>query len=505
MPENPLLQWTVDAKRALHHAEQLSLHANKLVDGTSAVLDTAETLIPKGTFLKDALKAQVALLEQVGAGCYAVEERSRLEFEVFYLIILDVTDGEILIKELDNLDLQLNDILAHLKSAPLDPGFDAVNEPELQHDPPRKTLHDFVDEQGIEGLKAQLRQAIDEVQVYSLIDPTNNLQESHEYLSSSLANLSAEIKELRILVETIQLPTILPPLSPSTESPKPSETQLYTTYREKQAYHAQQLASLLFELMEHFDQTSSALKQYDSPLGRAPNIDPEHLEILSRDASQVHDVLEIMEGHVGEIEHCSQVLQSHVDFIEDTYTGITNTFAQIEEYGKLRLPGHLATVKEFELQVVSHKEHIQTLKQELFNLVEYYTKFSTAYTALLDEVRRRASAQILAANYVNTVVAELNNLYQQEVTARREFMNLHADYLPVDLWRGMYDSPPRSIVHTEKGGVLPILRDQMKRRGSAGMERRRSGQPALSGSSESAGRRSLDSSGRRSGENSARR
>jgi autophagy-related protein 17 len=61
--------------------------------------------------------------------------------------------------------MELNHVLARLKALTLDPGFDAVNPPELRQNPPRKSLHDFVDEQGIEELKAQLRQAIDEVQV----------------------------------------------------------------------------------------------------------------------------------------------------------------------------------------------------------------------------------------------------------------------------------------------------------------------------------------------------
>ena len=69
------------------------------------------------------------------------------------------------IKDLDSLDIDLNEILGRLKTVPLDPGFDAVNAVELRLNPPRKNLHDFVDEQGIEDLKAQLRQAIDEVQV----------------------------------------------------------------------------------------------------------------------------------------------------------------------------------------------------------------------------------------------------------------------------------------------------------------------------------------------------
>ena len=75
------------------------------------------------------------------------------------------------------MDIDLNEVLGQLKSVALDPGFDAVNAVELRHNPPRKSLHDFVDEQGIEDLKAQLRQAIDEVQVasYSLTQVTIGL------------------------------------------------------------------------------------------------------------------------------------------------------------------------------------------------------------------------------------------------------------------------------------------------------------------------------------------
>lgn len=84
MPDNPLLQWTLDAKRALQQAEQLSSHANNLVRDSAASLDTAESLEPKCVFLSDALRGQVGLLERLGQGCYAVEEHARREFEVCF-------------------------------------------------------------------------------------------------------------------------------------------------------------------------------------------------------------------------------------------------------------------------------------------------------------------------------------------------------------------------------------------------------------------------------------
>jgi hypothetical protein len=82
MPENALLRWTLDAKRALQQAEQLSSHANNLVSDSVAGLDRAHAYIPKCVFLRDALKSQVALLGRLGGGCYGVEENARKEFEV---------------------------------------------------------------------------------------------------------------------------------------------------------------------------------------------------------------------------------------------------------------------------------------------------------------------------------------------------------------------------------------------------------------------------------------
>lgn len=84
MSDNLLLRWTLDAKRALQHAEQLSSHANNLVSDSSAGLDRAESLVPKCLFLKEALKGQVGLLERLGGGCCTVEELARREFEVSF-------------------------------------------------------------------------------------------------------------------------------------------------------------------------------------------------------------------------------------------------------------------------------------------------------------------------------------------------------------------------------------------------------------------------------------
>lgn len=162
---------------------------------------------------------------------------------------------------------------------------------------------------------------------------------------------------------------------------------------------------------------------------------------------------------------------------------------------------------DFEARAALHRDHISTLKQEMFNLVEYYTKFSVAYEALLGEVRRRGEVQQHTGILVSEIAQKLTSLHDQEIRTRQGFMDKHAAFLPEDLWRGIYDPPTRFSVHAEEGGVLPLLRDMGgKRLSSAGMERRRSGQVGgLGGSGESSGRRSVDSGGRRSAEIQPRR
>jgi len=214
-----------------------------------------------------------------------------------------------------------------------------------------------------------------------------------------------------------------------------------------------------------------------------------------------------MEDHVREIEHSSDILQTHALEVTATYTETTSVFAQLEDYGRVRLPQHLLCVRDFEARAALHRDHISALKGEMFNLVEYYTNFSMAYEALLAEVRRRGEVLQHTGILVTEIAQKLGSLYEQEVRARQGFMDKHAAFLPEDLWRGIYDPPARFSVHAEEGGVLPLLRETGgKRLSSAGMERRRSAQVvAMGGSGESSGRRSVDSGGRRSTEIQPRR
>lgn len=72
-----------------------------------------------------------------------------------------------MLMDLDHADDRLNRTLEALRNSIVDPAFNMPN-PESE-DPnlmtKTRTLHDFVDDEGIENLKSRLRHSIDQVQV----------------------------------------------------------------------------------------------------------------------------------------------------------------------------------------------------------------------------------------------------------------------------------------------------------------------------------------------------
>ena len=57
--------------------------------------------------------------------------------------------------------MKLNDILSRLRQTEVDRAFQVADDEES------RTLHDFVDDEGVENLRSQLKNAIDQVQVIS--------------------------------------------------------------------------------------------------------------------------------------------------------------------------------------------------------------------------------------------------------------------------------------------------------------------------------------------------
>lgn len=72
-----------------------------------------------------------------------------------------------MLTELDNADNRLNQTLEVLRNSIVDPAFNVSNlgSEDTTSMTKTRTLHDFVDDEGIENLKSRLRHSIDQVQV----------------------------------------------------------------------------------------------------------------------------------------------------------------------------------------------------------------------------------------------------------------------------------------------------------------------------------------------------
>lgn len=73
-----------------------------------------------------------------------------------------------MLMELDNADDRLNKTLEVLRNSIVDPAFNMHNPGDEDSNlvVKTRTLHDFVDDEGIENLKSRLRHSIDQVQVW---------------------------------------------------------------------------------------------------------------------------------------------------------------------------------------------------------------------------------------------------------------------------------------------------------------------------------------------------
>lgn len=73
-----------------------------------------------------------------------------------------------ILADLDNADDKLNRNLELLRNSLVDPGFNTARNLDGDGSERRlRTLHDFVDDAGIEDLKSRLRHSIDQVQVWN--------------------------------------------------------------------------------------------------------------------------------------------------------------------------------------------------------------------------------------------------------------------------------------------------------------------------------------------------
>ncbi|KAI9776257.1 MAG: autophagy protein 17 [Geoglossum umbratile] len=435
-----LIAHLVASKRSLSSID-LVWRANELVTSARAALEESVILGARSGFLKQGIAGQVKVLRWVRDGIEDVAREGHVEFEA-------------VLRELDAADARLRRTLDILRSTTVEPGFRPAN------DEP-KTLHDFVDGQGVDNLKASIRNSIDQV------------QEAQKDFSYSISCFDSDLLAVEKAVASITISS--PSSSDVLESPIPSRLRSLES-------HAKEMAILLQSLVRHFDLCVTAIKHTEGGGAAARSITgdlpkgmdvmdrgssgdddgapPEPitaeerenmLDVLSKDSAEVEDVVIEIRDRLAEMEVQFDPVSSHVSYLSGAHDDAIAAFQLLEEIGT-RLPVYVSNSREYLVRWEDEKARIESRMEDLDGLREFYEGFLKAYDGLIIEVGRRRGVQVRMEAIAQEAMAKLEQLHDEDAAEREAFRLDQGDFLPSDIWPSLSNPPPRY-------DVVPVNRD----------------------------------------------
>ena len=431
------------SKRSLSSINHV-YRANDLVTSTRRSLESHTITAARTIFLRDGVTSQLEVLEQVQDSTNAAARDGAAEFQA-------------VLRDLDAAEARLRDTLDQLKGTLIEAGLRPKGEE-------RRTLVDFVDESGVHGLMATIKESID-----SSVGARKELEESNSNMGLDLS----EVK--RLLVSNTNNESHGRALRKCLRSPVP---ELLQGMEER----AKDMADNLESLVKHFDLCVTAIKHTEGggaaarkitddlpdgiELGLSVNDGPpepmseeerrDMLDILEKDANDVEDVILEMKDHIAELEIQHEQVLAHTENLADEYTSSTNAFRLLEEIGSSRLQGYVTQSHVFLLKWDEEKAKIEERMDELEGLREFYDRFLRAYDNLIIEIGRRKTIELKTIKIIQDAMAKVERLHDEEMAERSTFKQEQGDFLPVDIWPGLTAAPTRFEISTVDSGIEKV-------------------------------------------------
>jgi autophagy-related protein 17 len=253
-----------------------------------------------------------------------------------------------------------------------------------------------------------------------------------------------------------------------TSSPIPESLQALET-------HAQDMASLLDNLVSHFDLCVNAIRHTEGgfaavrkaasslPPGAEPvsvsgvmdssqNLEDEGplseedrremLGVLENDAAQVEDVVAELRGHLSEMETKHEAILGHVSNLTATHNSTITAFSTLESLSAL-LPGYLMASTDFRLHWEDTKSQIEEQLQEMESVRLFYENYHASYDSLIMEVYRRKQSEEKVKSIMRKAIEQIEKVVEVDTRERDAFRGDVGDFLPGDLWRGVTEAAPR--------------------------------------------------------------
>jgi autophagy-related protein 17 len=459
-----LVGYFVAAKRSLEASGHV-YRATELVNSSRTLIEDIAVLNAKNSYASRALDEQLNTLRAIED--VVVEEADRVSNE------FNAT-----LASLDDADRRLQQTLDALRQTVVDVKLSQRQQTRLVQSPartsasqesasivddetgiPEKSLLDFIDE----TTHGQLRTSL-----YALIDAYHHARNEVE---QSLVSYGESVKRLNALLAD---PPQLPDKPTIYDEPPPTIPQLFRNLES----HASEIASLLYNLVSHYDLCVTALKHTEGG-GEAARLAVQAADGLAKDEATAGrteeslyskttpepisleerlEMLVVLENDALEVADVTQEIKDLASAMESQYSQLTRHAQQARtRHDVLRrllsrlhlfhvevLPVHVQLNRVFISQTWSELHaNLQSKTSELVDLCTFYESFLSGYAALLEEVRRRATSEAQMRQTAERARRELTKLFEAERIARETFMADVGEYLPRDIWDGLEEEVRR--------------------------------------------------------------
>ena len=469
-----LVSHLVAAKRSLssiHHVWR----ANEIVTAARTAVEESVVSYSRTGFLRRGLNNQLRLLYSVRTEVEDISLRGRAEVSTS---LQDLDTAHSLLKK--TLDM-LRETIVHSAFRPAGEG--------------PKSLHDFVDESGLEDLNASLKASI-----YRTNDAQAALEISNNAFDDELRSIKRALGRYR----TTTKPSSSSPVASSTSSSSASDSNVSSlssmpSMLQSLEMHAQEMASLLESLVRHFDLCVTAVKHTegggaaarsitgDLPLAVKGNnrsgpslgeemnanldapLEPvsqseyhEMKAVIVKDASEADDVVVEIQDRIEDMESTLESVLVQRDNLSSVYRATTGVFRHLSSLAMAGLPGYISRAHNFSQVWSEEYDHINVGLGDLSDLRTLYEGFLDAYDGLILEVTRRKHVRQRVGKVLLDTRQKLDQLYEEDVNARESFRVKQGDYLPSDIWLGVNTEPTRvEIMPADDGENIPELPRQV--------------------------------------------
>lgn len=356
-----------------------------------------------------------------------------------------------MVKDLDEADERLRDTLGKLRSTIVEAGL-------RPDDEERRSLLDFMNKEGMEGLVGVIKEGLDGAGqgMREFEDDNRGFQEEVEVVSRLLHG--EELKGSSDVVGSAR----------RTREEQGLEGSPIPQILHEMEDHAREMATNLESLVSHYDLCVAAIKQTegggDAALKLAGDLpeewdigqdaggvppepmgDHERMEmmkVLEEDAGQVEDVVMEIRDHIAEMESLHSRVEMHTDHLASEHANTNAAFRLLEDLGQ-KLPGHITRTQIFLMRWDEDRAAIDERLEELEDLTGLYDGFLRAYDNLLIEIGRRKDQELEVEQVVQEARTRLEKRYENEVEEREVFKKEQGRFLPVDIWPGLRDRPLR--------------------------------------------------------------